>query len=80
MTERESGSTQSGYTAKTYSLEELLQENKQLKEDKSLLDRMLTEVSTDAINMEQKLYNLKDRYLNQNKKHFDELCGEYFDD
>ena len=22
---------------------------------------------------------LKDRYLNQNEKHFDELCGEYFD-
>jgi len=23
---------------------------------------------------------LKDRYLNQNKKHFEELCGEYFED
>jgi cytochrome c556 len=23
---------------------------------------------------------LRDRYLNQNEKHFDELCGEYFDD
>jgi hypothetical protein len=24
--------------------------------------------------------NLRDRYLYQNKKHFDELCGLYFDD
>ena len=23
---------------------------------------------------------LRDRYLNQNEKHFDELCGEYFDE
>ena len=24
--------------------------------------------------------NLRDSYLDQNSKHFDELCGEYFDD
>lgn len=23
---------------------------------------------------------LRDRYLNQNQKHFDELCGEYFEE
>ena len=65
-------------------------ENKILKEHVVTLVKRNTERLDEIQNLKSQLEEykvktsrydmLKDRYINQNKKHFDELCGLYFDD
>lgn len=55
----------------------------QLQKSHDIITKQLFELQKQIIELtykETRYDALQDRYLNQNQKHFDELCGTYFDD
>lgn len=55
----------------------------QLQKSHDIITKQLFELQKQIIELtykETRYDALQDRYLNQNEKHFGELCGTYFDD